>query len=197
MNGNAIQTTDKVKLLGVIIANDLSWRENTDYICSKVNKKIFIISKLKQFGFQTKELINAWTTILRPNAEYAAPLWHSGLTTSDTKRLERLQKIVLGIILGTTYIDCRKHYKIDNKPYTYEETVQILGLTTLYQRREDLTNNFALQTVAKEFHSDMFPLSETSRINTRSRAIYSEFICKTNRYYKSAIPYMARNLNKC
>ena len=194
-NDNVIQTTGKVKLLGVIISSDLSWTENTNLICSKVNKKIFIISKLKQFGFQTKELVNAWTSILRPNAEYAAPLWHSGLSAFDTNRLERLQKIVLGIILGTTYIDCKKYYKFDNKRCTYEEALKLLGLPTLSQRREDLTHNFALQTVARDTHNDMFPLSENKNINTRNKSIYSEFICKTTRYYNSAIPYMTRFLN--
>ena len=195
LNDNVIQTTDKVKLLGVIISNDLSWTENTNLICSKVNKKIFIISKLKQFGFQTKELINAWTSILRPNAEYAAPLWHSGLSVFDTNRLERLQKIVLGIILGTTYIDCKKYYKFDNKHYSYDEALKLLGLSTLRQRREDLTYNFALQTVARDTHNEMFPLNENKSIGTRNKSIYSEFICKTTRYYKSAIPYMTRLLN--
>ena len=52
LNCNVIQTVEKIKLLGVILTNDLKWSENTSLICSKVNKKLYIISKLKQFGLK-------------------------------------------------------------------------------------------------------------------------------------------------
>ena len=196
LNGNPIETTDKIKLLGVVLTSDLCWTENTRFICSKVNKKLFIICKLKQFGLQTEELITAWKSIIRPNTEYAVPLWHSGLTTSDCKRLERLQKIVLGIILGTTYDNFIKYYKIGNKTYRYEEALQVVGLSTLWQRREDLTNNFALQTAKNPLHNALFPLNSTMGINTRNKPVFCEYSCRTNRYFKSAIPDMARRLNR-
>ena len=78
--------------MGAIITNDLKWTENTQEICSKVNRKLYIISKLKQYGLHIKELITVWVSVLRPISEYAAPLWHSGLTEKDTSKLEMLQK---------------------------------------------------------------------------------------------------------
>ena len=151
---------------------------------------------MKQFGLRTEELITAWKSIIQPNTEYAVPLRHSGLTTSDCKRLERLQKIVLGIILGTTYDNFIKYYKIGNKTYRYEEALQVVGLSTLWQRREDLTNNFALQTAKNPLHNALFPLNSTMGINTRNKPVFCEYSCRTNRYFKSAIPDMARRLNR-
>ena len=87
LNDNVINTVDKIKLLGTIITSDLKWKENTSLICSKVNKKLYIISKLKQFGLLIEELIKVWKTILRPITEYAAPLWHPGLTDADSKKI--------------------------------------------------------------------------------------------------------------
>ena len=92
LNGNNIQTVDKLKLLGVILTKDLKWYENTSYICSKVNRKLYILRKLKDFGLHSEELVNAWVSILRPNTEYAVPLWHSGLTLFDVNRLEKNPK---------------------------------------------------------------------------------------------------------
>ena len=46
----------------------------------------------KQFGFTRDDLVIAWKTILRPLTEYAAPLWHSGLSEVDRKNKETLQK---------------------------------------------------------------------------------------------------------
>ena len=92
LNNNMIKVVEKIQLLGVIITSDLKWKENTSLICSKVNKKLYIISKLKQFGLQKEELITAWKVMLRPVTEYAAPLWHSGLNEADARVLETLKK---------------------------------------------------------------------------------------------------------
>ena len=83
LNGKTINTENKIKLLGVNITNDLKWTENTKEICSKVNRKLYILSKLKNHGLQSRELITVWVSVIRPICEYAAPLWHSGLNDKD------------------------------------------------------------------------------------------------------------------
>ena len=196
LNGKMIQTVDKIKLLGVIITNDLTWTENTSYICSKVNKKLHVINKLKHFGLQSEELICAWKSILRPNTEYAVALWHSGLSSQDSNRIERLQKRVLAIIFGTVYIDFKRYYKINHHNLTYMEALHVTGLTTLRDRREVLTNNFALDMAKNENHNDLFPKYKHISTKTRNQCMINEILCKTNRYYKSAVPYMARVLNR-
>ena len=195
LNGNNIQTVDKLKLLGVILTKDLKWYENTSYICSKVNRKLYILRKLKDFGLHSEELVNAWVSILRPNTEYAVPLWHSGLTLFDVNRLEKIQKRALGIIFGTVYIENKRYYKVGNNQLSYEESLQFLGLTTLSYRREALTHKFALQTIKNEKHKDLFIKKKCHGFNTRNKFHIGEIHCKTLRYYKSAIPSMSRTLN--
>ena len=83
----------KIKLWGVIITKDLKWTENTSLICYKVNRRFYILCKLKkQFRFTRDELVIAWKTILRPLTEYAAPLWHSGLSETDKKNRNSAKK---------------------------------------------------------------------------------------------------------
>merc|ERR1712215_431623 len=84
---------------------DLKWKVNTDEICKQVNRKLFILVLLKRFGVKVEKLISIWKIVLRSRTEYTAPLWHSDLTDSDSRNLERLQKSALGIILGVTYVD--------------------------------------------------------------------------------------------
>ena len=81
--------------------------------------------------------------MLRPSAEYAAPLWHSCLTACDAKKLEKLQKTALAIILGKVYINYKPYYNIENKLLNYNETLCVLNLDTMYDRREKLTIKFA------------------------------------------------------
>ena len=125
-NGETINNCDKIKLLGVIISKDLKWRENTKEICEKLNRKLYLLSKLKYFGLTINELASFWKTVLRPLTEYASPLWHSGLTQFDANELESLQKKALGMICGVKYIDMKRYYKINNKLAGYEEALKEL-----------------------------------------------------------------------
>ena len=74
------QLKNSIKLLGITLSKDLNWTVNTDIVCNKVYGMLFKISKLKSFGVKCEDLLNVWSTMLRPSAEYAAPLWHSSLT---------------------------------------------------------------------------------------------------------------------
>ena len=194
-NGKPINVAKKIKLLGVMLTDDLKWAENTVNICSKVNKKLYQIRMMKQFGLQRAELVTAWRSMLRPVAEYAVPLWHSGLTESDSGKIEMLQKKALGTILGTVYVDNKRYYKLENEHVTYLDALQNIGLTTLKNRREVLTSKFALETARNESQNDMFLKKQNNYITTRNRLILEEPHCKTDRYYKSTIPYITRILN--
>ena len=160
-----------------------------------MNKKLYIISKLKSFGLQTDELMTFWKVVLRPITEYAAPLWHSGLTDADDKRIEKLQKKILGMILGTKYIDNKRYYKILGEPVSYNLALQKYGLTTLHQRREVLTQKFALDIAKNDMHKDIFDFIQVKNMTTRNPSVIYEKFCYTHRYYNSSDPYMSRVLN--
>ena len=69
------------------------------------------------------------------------------------------------------------------------------GLVTLDKRREILTGKFAIQSFKSERHNDMFTKKVFGRAPGRYESIVHEKQCKTERYYKSAVPYMSRMLN--
>ena len=173
----------------------MKWEENTSLICSKVEGKFYLFSKLKSFGLNVDELLNIWKVMVRPITEYAAPLWHAGLSDTDINRIEDLQKTALGMILGTIYIDYKRYYKIRNNPVSYDFALQKYGLTTLLQRREVLTQKFALETVKNSNHRNMFEFIQAKNMTTRNSHTIQERFCKTERYYNSAIPFMSRILN--
>ena len=133
--------------------------------------------------------------MLRPSTEYAVPLWHSGLTKDDSDKIESLQKKALMFILGCTYIDFKRHYKVGDELLSYNDTLKKLELTTLKERREVLTTNFAITTAQSKLHEDMFTKRKSQNIKTRNTFVIEEPFCYTDRYKKSAIPYMSRILN--
>ena len=94
-----------------------------------------------------------------------------------------VQKKAFVIILGLGY-------------RSYESALETLKQERLDSRRETLCLNFALKCSKSPKHSSMFPLNTNIRENMRYIKRYKEHKCKTSRYYKSSIPYMARLLNK-
>ena len=58
VNNDELEVVEEIKLLGVIIRNDLSWEPNTDYIIKRANKKLWSLSRLKKLGAQTCDLID-------------------------------------------------------------------------------------------------------------------------------------------
>ena len=195
LNGNLVKSVERITLLGVIITADLRWKENTAEICRKVNTKLYILWKLKQFGVKLDKLLTVWKVLLRPITEYTAPLWHSGLSACDSKILERLQKKALGLILGTTYVDNKRYYKVKGEAVPYEVALTNLDLPTLAGRRETLTRKFALDTFNNPNHKGFFDETTNVRSNARFKPAVQEYTCRTVRLKNSAIPYMSRLLN--
>ena len=72
--------------------------------------------------------------------------------------------------------------------------MQKLGLTPLNEPRVVLTNKFGIETARNEKHNDIFLKKQCNRI-TRKMFTLEEPFCRTERYFRSAIPYMTRTLN--
>ena len=68
-------------------------------------------------------------------------------------------------------------------------------MITLDKRREILTGKFALDSFKSKRHNDMFTNKVYGRAPGRFEPIVQEKQCTTERYYKSAVPYMSRMLN--
>ena len=196
LNGNELTSVDKIKLLGVIITSDLRWRENTSELYKKVIKKFYMIWKLKEFGFKIGELLTLWKVVLRPIAEYAAPLWHPSLIEGDARKLEKLQRIAIGLILGTIYIEHKRYYRVNGRPVSYKEALRYCELPTLEERRETLTRKFALETYRSGLHKEFFEAENVNRPNTRFKPKVKEPTGNTSRFMNSALPTMSKHVNK-
>ena len=48
----------QLKLVGVIVSQDLKWQKNTDYICTKASQKLWIIKRLKKFKLNIFQLLD-------------------------------------------------------------------------------------------------------------------------------------------
>ena len=171
------------KLLGLIISDDLTWKENTSSLVKRAYSRMILIKNLYSFGVPVSDLVEIYTLYIRSVVEQSAVVWSSSITQGEKIELERVQKVALRIILKDDYSD-------------YANALKLTGLETLSIRREKLCLNFARKCVKNTSTQDMFPLKEI-KVNTRKPEKYYVPFGRTDRFKNSAIPYMSRLLNNC
>ena len=156
LNNVMLPVVSQCKLLGVIINNNLNWNDQVKHMFSKANRCFFILYRARQFGFSTTTLFTLYTWYIRTSLEYAAPVWHPGLTQAQHHSLERMQKRSFRIILGQQY-------------QTYDTALSILNTKTLFERRKELTLKFGNSLMKSNKHRTLLPplLQDISGRNTR------------------------------
>ena len=100
LSGQSIEVVEESKLLGIVIRSDLSWSSNTEYMVSRANKKLWFLRRLKALGASHEDLKEVYIKQIRCILEYAAPVWHSSVTTGESIQIERVQKSASRIILS-------------------------------------------------------------------------------------------------
>ena len=174
-----LECKNQIKLVGVIISDDLRWGPNTDYICTKATRRLWVLRRMKIFKLDTEYIIDTYNKEIRSLLEMAVPVWHSGLTKKQSKDIERVQKTALYIIFGENYHD-------------YDVACTLAEIEPLDVRREQLCLKFASKDAKKP--TSLFTKCETT-MNLRSNNVVIEPKCNTSRFKKSSIPYLARLLN--
>ena len=107
-----------------------------------------------------------------------------GLTEKNRADIERVQKSAVKIILKNSYT-------------SYKEALSILKLDSLDDRRSKLCLKFAKNCLKHEKMKQLFPLASKNhpmkkRISEKFKVQYAN----TERYRKSAVPFMQHLLNE-
>lgn len=130
INGENIEIVKKMKILGCIINDTLSWNENSDNLIKKVNSRMQLLRKLRAIGSTKEEMVQLWIVYCRSILEQSCVIWHSSLSKQKTEDLERTQKYFTKLVL-------QKKYK------KYEEELIKLNLISLKDRKDHLNLQFA------------------------------------------------------
>ena len=121
MHGQELESVDSAKYLGVNIGADLSWNSHISKITSTANRTlVFVKRNVKTKNKKIKPL--AYKSLVRPQVEYASPVW-----SPYTK--ENIEKIQLRAARWDTN---------DYSPYSsVPNMLSYLGWRSLENRRYD------------------------------------------------------------
>ena len=182
INNSLIEQVSQTRLLGVIIQEDLTWKQNTQNLGKRANSRMIILRKLKEFEVKIADMITIYILFIRSVIEQSSVVWSFAITAGEMAVLERTQKVALRIIFGQNYL-------------TYENALKLANLPKIEDRYKTLQLRFALKCTKNENTRDMFPLAKNVK-NTRNQDKFEVPMARKERFFKSAVPTMARMLNK-
>ena len=138
--------------------------------------------ELKNMGGSQEDLIDVYLKQIRCLLEYGAPVWNGSLTSENIEDIEGVQKAFMHILLQDKYT-------------TYENALKVTKLKTLEDRRKELCYKFALKASEHKKHTHWFQKQDIKRLTRSNKLTYTQPFCRTEKYKKSAIPYLTDLLN--
>ena len=88
-----MEAISEVKLVVIILSDDLKWQKNTDFITRKAMKKMWILRRLKHMNMSTSFLIDMYTKEVKFMLEQAVPIWNAGLTVQQVRAIDEYRKL--------------------------------------------------------------------------------------------------------
>ena len=140
LNKAEIKQVQKTKSLGIIVDENLSWKEHFKQVKSKVSNGLAALKKLKNILPQSK-LCQVYRALVESHMRYANVIWGS-LPESKLQALQKLQNRAWSLINTAKQKDSWNHNWMDVKQLIdYDRSVMMYKI--LHKRcPESLTNNF-------------------------------------------------------
>ena len=176
-----IDSQNDMVLLGFAFGRRPTMDAHVNLIKKKYRARSWLIRHLKNAGVPTGDLIKTYSTVVRSVIEYAAAVFHSMLTATQTEDLEGLQRWTLKILYGWDT--------------SYEKAFELTGLPLLEERRTQILERFTEKTAANPRFAAWFPEHEPYPYQIRRPKKINEELAKTNRLRNSPIFMMRRILN--
>ena len=178
-----LEVRTELKILGVMVQSDMGWGAQCQEMVRRATSTTWAIRRMKTLGVSEDKLTEFWKSEGRVHLKYACPVWHSSLTVAQSSSLDRAQRVAMAAITGRW------------EP-SHTQQLLDLGLDRLGPRRDLLCKRFAERTARDSRHQDLFnPVLSNTRMGTQGTR-YAEIRARTATYYKSAVPYLTRLLNK-
>ena len=185
LNDTPLEVVEEIRLLGVMVSSDLSWRSNTSTMCQKAYSRLWMLRRLKPLGASVDDLLDVYEKQIRCLLEFACAVWTPGISKDEINQIERVQKAAFSIILA-------KNYK------NYENALTVLESDTLMDRRNQLNLKFAKKAFKSEKYNHWFCKSEPTLQQNKTRSIIPELIpvkARTQAFSKSPISYLTNLMN--
>ena len=182
--GSCIEVVEKQKILGNIIRSDMKTISNTEYICSRAYKRMWVLRRLKALGCPIPELIDVLKQQIVSICEGSVAFWGPMITKSESNMLEGCLKTGLHIIYQEEYL-------------SFSSALKSANMKSLKIRRVELISRFSKKALASQKYNSWFAQNEQANTALRWRPAphIKPVPCRTQRYQKSSLPLMSKLLS--
>ena len=181
-NSGLLNVKKTLRILGVQVQDDLKWNSQVAEMVRKASQTSWVLRRMQSLGVDQETLVSFRKAEGRVLLELACPVWHSGLTVSQARDLDRAQRMVMAAIVGRW------------EPSHSGQLLQ-LGLEPLAERRVKICRTFAERTSRDSRHMDLFTQTGFIQRKGKVTTLYREPRSRTGAHYNSALPYLTRLLN--
>ena len=101
VNGQKVKQFDKIKFLGVIIDNQLSWNDQIKYVENKLMSTIVLIKRIKKF-IPSSHYFKIYHSLFISHLTYGISCW-GGICPSKLIKMFNIQKRCVRILFGDKY----------------------------------------------------------------------------------------------
>ena len=184
--GELTELVEEQKILGNIVRSDLKTISNTEYICTRAYRRMWILRRLKSLGCPIPELLDVLRQQVVSICEGSAAYWGPMITKIESNMLERCLKTGLHIIYQEAYL-------------SFNNALQLSNMKSLKLRRLELITRFSKKALLSSKYRDWFCQSEerTSGMTTRGKPVplLKPVTCRTQRYERSSLLFMTKMLS--
>ena len=113
--GQPMEQVANYKYLGVFLTEDLSWSLHIDKITCKTRRLVGMLYRRFYRWTTTRALLRLYLCLIRPNLEYAVPVWNPYLV-KDVQKLKSIQRFALKVCLKSWDGSYSDHLQVCNLP---------------------------------------------------------------------------------
>ena len=99
---NEFEEVNSIKILGIIISNNLSWSSHINHSISRASRNLHILRICKHF-MEKSDLVKIYMSLSQSHLDYGCQLYVGSITHEDSVNISRIVKRAHRIICG---IDC-------------------------------------------------------------------------------------------
>ena len=145
-----IEEVKKCKFLGVIVDNQLNWKDQIKALTTKLSKSIGILAKTRKY-LDKKTLIQLYYSFMYPYLLYGNIIWGMACKT-NLRSIERIQKIAIRLIFN-------KKRRESTSPIFKKE--EIIKVKDLYEYAITIFMHKLVKGKLPPFFMSLFTLNET------------------------------------
>ena len=182
-NGSYVEVVEEQKILGHMIRSDMKTISNTELICKKAYRRMWILRRLKSLGCPVSELLDVLKQQIVSICEGSVAFWGPMITKNESNMLERCLKTGLHIIYQERYL-------------SFNNALKLANMRSLKKRRLEAITNFSKKALVSNKYRNWF--SKNNCVENRTRwkptAALKPVPCRTQRYKKSSLPLITKLL---